>query len=132
MAVAVGTSIIGKTATAVDHAAGYFDELAPAALVSRAQTSPTQMGSTAVGAAVPRTASRSICQRGGPTSASAIVLDAYSQYSPTSWDCGDLSCNARTILPGCFRMRAMSQQLFFATVCGTKKLDRALPNSQNF
>ena len=133
MAVAVGTSIIGKTATAVDHATGYFDELAPAALVSRAQTSPTQMGSTAVGAAVPRTASRSICQRGGPTSASAIVLDAYSQYStPTSWDCGDLSCNARTILPGCFRMRAMSQQPFFATVCGTKKLDRALPNSQNF
>lgn len=129
----VGTLIIAELPRQWDHPERYCYEPAPAVLVSRAQTSPTQMGSTAVGAAVPRTASRSICQRGGPTSASAIVLDAYSQYStPTSWDCGDLSCNARTILPGCFRMRAMSQQLFFATVCGTKKLDRALPNSQNF
>ena len=58
----VGTLIIAELPRQWDHPERYCCEPAPAVLVSRAQTSPTEaLGTTAVGAAVPCTA-RSICQ----------------------------------------------------------------------
>ncbi len=58
-----------------------MQELAPSAFVSRAETSSTEtLGSTAVGAPVPRPASRSVCQsHTRPTI--AIALDAYFKCS---------------------------------------------------
>ena len=57
----VGTLIIAELPRQWDHPERYCSEPAPVVLVSRAQTSPTEaLGSTAVGAAVPCTASRSV------------------------------------------------------------------------
>ena len=141
MAVGVITLIICKTATAAKACSRVFR-----------WASPTEaLGSTTVGTAVPRTATRSVCQSQiGPTSAvaqdtylrcarseTALVGPTmpgsfYGAYTLQSWR--PICAMAKAILPGCFWTMAMEQQLFFATFCRTKKpWDKApsmeLPNS---
>ena len=127
MAVGVITLIICRTATAAKACSRVFR-----------WASPTEaLGSTTVGTAVPRTASRSVCQSQiGPTSAVAqdtylrcacsetalvgpIMPGSFYAYTLQSWR--PICAMAKAILPGCFWTVAMEQQLFFATFCGTKK-----------
>lgn len=121
MAVGVITLIICKTATAAKACSRVFR-----------WASPTEaLGSTTVGTAVPRTATRSICQSQiGPTSAVAqdtylrcarsetalvgpiMPGSFYGAYTLQSWR--PICAMAKAILPGCFWTVAMEQQLFFA------------------